>query len=206
MHTSQPDTIVRVACLAEGVKAEEEFEKTGKVPDPNSTDNAEFKIILRLLAEGLKTNPTRFRKMAAKLVRFSHVNCKIVQSTTGLAHQLNRALPPPIRLVCLRRPPPVSSACTRCRRLAPSSSRRSTSTTLSPSARRAQSSHSRPPDPTFSGPPCYSAPQHPGWCPVLAKSSLTAFLLSGCGVPLSASVRQPLRLPPLPAGRHHARD
>lgn len=32
--------------MHEGVKAEKEFEATGKLPDPNSTDNAEFKIVL----------------------------------------------------------------------------------------------------------------------------------------------------------------
>ena len=42
---------------AEGFKAEEEFAKSGKVPDPASTDNAEFKIVLRIIADGLKKNP-----------------------------------------------------------------------------------------------------------------------------------------------------
>ncbi|KAL9275091.1 Adenosylhomocysteinase-like protein [Drosera capensis] len=33
----------------EGVKAEEEYEKSGKLPDPSSTDNAEFQILLTLI-------------------------------------------------------------------------------------------------------------------------------------------------------------
>lgn len=42
---------------AEGVKAEEAFEKDGTKPDPNSTDNPEFKIVLGLIRDGLEKNP-----------------------------------------------------------------------------------------------------------------------------------------------------
>jgi len=35
--------------IHEGVKAEAEFKKTGKLPDPASTDNAEFKCVLNIL-------------------------------------------------------------------------------------------------------------------------------------------------------------
>lgn len=33
-----------LACLAEGVKAEEAYEKDGSLPDPASTDNPEFQV------------------------------------------------------------------------------------------------------------------------------------------------------------------
>ena len=39
--------------IHEGVKAERHFEKTGELPDPASTDNAEFKEVLRILRQGL---------------------------------------------------------------------------------------------------------------------------------------------------------
>ncbi|GKC28014.1 ATP-dependent helicase BRM [Tanacetum coccineum] len=38
--------------IHEGVKAEEEFVKTRKVPYPSSTDNAEFQIVLSIIKEG----------------------------------------------------------------------------------------------------------------------------------------------------------
>ncbi|KAL7204757.1 hypothetical protein ACSBR2_017794 [Camellia fascicularis] len=46
-----PDLIVddggdATLLIHEGVKAEEDFEKSGKAPDPSSTDNAEFQIVL----------------------------------------------------------------------------------------------------------------------------------------------------------------
>ncbi|GKA77414.1 ATP-dependent helicase BRM-like protein [Tanacetum coccineum] len=40
--------------IHEGVKAEEEFAKTRKVPYPSSTDNAEFQIVLSIIKEGSK--------------------------------------------------------------------------------------------------------------------------------------------------------
>ena len=48
------------------------------MPDPNSTDNAEFKIVLKLIADGLKTNPNRYHDMVAKLVGVSE------ETTTGV--------------------------------------------------------------------------------------------------------------------------
>jgi adenosylhomocysteinase len=58
-----------------------EFEKAGKVPSPDTTDNKEYKEILKLLAHCLKQNPTRWHKAAEK--------CKGVseETTTGV-HRL----------------------------------------------------------------------------------------------------------------------
>ena len=64
--------------LAEGFKAEEEFAKSGAVPDPASTNNAEFKIVLRLIADGLKVDPQRYHNMVKGLVGVSE------ETTTGV--------------------------------------------------------------------------------------------------------------------------
>ncbi len=44
---------VTISTPAEGVKAEEAYEKDGTLPDPASTDNPEFQIVLRLIRDGL---------------------------------------------------------------------------------------------------------------------------------------------------------
>ncbi|KAI7997661.1 Adenosylhomocysteinase [Camellia lanceoleosa] len=64
--------------IHEGVKAEEEFEKCGKVPDPSSTDNAEFQIMLSIIRGGLKIDPKRYHKMKQRLVGVSE------ETTTGV--------------------------------------------------------------------------------------------------------------------------
>ncbi|KAK9159867.1 hypothetical protein Syun_006208 [Stephania yunnanensis] len=58
--------------------AEEEFAKSGKVPDPNSTDNAEFQIVLTIIRDGLKTDPKKYHKMKERLVGVSE------ETTTGV--------------------------------------------------------------------------------------------------------------------------
>ena len=55
-HPAHPAPCV----LAEGVKAEEAFEKDGSKPDPNSTDNPEFQIVLRLIRDGLESTPRKW--------------------------------------------------------------------------------------------------------------------------------------------------
>merc|ERR550532_1926600 len=67
--------------IHEGVKAEAAFKKDGTVPDPSSTDDAEFKIVLRLLSNTLKTKPDMWTKMAAKIHGVSE------ETTTGV-HRL----------------------------------------------------------------------------------------------------------------------
>uniref|UniRef100_A0A7N2LHF3 Adenosylhomocysteinase n=1 Tax=Quercus lobata TaxID=97700 RepID=A0A7N2LHF3_QUELO len=54
--------------IPEGVKAEELFEKNGTLPDPASTDNAKFQIVLTIIRDGLKTDPKRYHKMKQRLV------------------------------------------------------------------------------------------------------------------------------------------
>ncbi|KAK7244061.1 hypothetical protein RIF29_38879 [Crotalaria pallida] len=48
--------------LHEGVKAEEIYEKTGEFPDPNSTDNAEFKIVLSIIRVSILNSRMRVAK------------------------------------------------------------------------------------------------------------------------------------------------
>merc|ERR1711903_330554 len=64
-----------------GKEFEEKHAKDGSLPDPNSTDNAEFKCILQLLKDSIPADKTKYTRMAAK--------CKGVseETTTGV-HRL----------------------------------------------------------------------------------------------------------------------
>jgi adenosylhomocysteinase len=42
-----------------------EYEKAGEVPDPTEASNAELAIVLGLLQRSLKTEPTKWTRMAA---------------------------------------------------------------------------------------------------------------------------------------------
>src|SRR3954454_7516178 len=44
-----------------------EFEKSGEVPDPTSASNEEFAIVLGLLARSLRTDPTKWTRMASAI-------------------------------------------------------------------------------------------------------------------------------------------
>ncbi|KAF7134928.1 hypothetical protein RHSIM_Rhsim08G0182800 [Rhododendron simsii] len=78
-----PDLIVddggdATLLIHEGVKAEEEYERSGKIPDPNSTNNAEFKLALGLIRDSLKADSKRYHKMKERLVGVSE------ETTTGV--------------------------------------------------------------------------------------------------------------------------
>ncbi|KAH0450726.1 hypothetical protein IEQ34_021418 [Dendrobium chrysotoxum] len=78
-----PDLIVddggdATLLIHEGVKAEEEYEKTGKLPDPASTDNAEFQLVLGLIRDSIKVDPKKYSKMKERLVGVSE------ETTTGV--------------------------------------------------------------------------------------------------------------------------
>ena len=64
--------------IHEGVKAEAAFAKDGSKPDPDSTENPEFKIVLRLIRDGLAKNPQKWTKMAKQIVGVSE------ETTTGV--------------------------------------------------------------------------------------------------------------------------
>merc|ERR1711972_1275951 len=67
--------------IHKGKEYEEKFAKDGSLPDPSSTDNAEFKCILQLLRDSIPADKTKYTRMAAK--------CKGVseETTTGV-HRL----------------------------------------------------------------------------------------------------------------------
>jgi len=67
--------------IHKGKEFEEKYAKDGSLPDPNSTDNAEFKCILQLLKDSIPKDKTKYTRMAAK--------CKGVseETTTGV-HRL----------------------------------------------------------------------------------------------------------------------
>jgi len=67
--------------IHKGKEYEAKFAKDGSLPDPGSTENAEFKCILSLLKESIPQDKTKYTRMAAK--------CKGVseETTTGV-HRL----------------------------------------------------------------------------------------------------------------------
>jgi len=67
--------------IHEGVKAEKIYAETKVLPDPTSTTNAEFKIVLAIIARELPKNPTKWTKLAARMVGVSE------ETTTGV-HRL----------------------------------------------------------------------------------------------------------------------
>merc|ERR1712216_105836 len=67
--------------IHKGKELEAEFAKTGKLPDPSTTSNPEFKCVLGLLKQSIQKDATKFTRMAAA--------CKGVseETTTGV-HRL----------------------------------------------------------------------------------------------------------------------
>jgi len=67
--------------IHKGKEFEEKFAKDGSLPDPTTTDNAEFKVILQLLKDSIPQDKTKYTRMAAL--------CKGVseETTTGV-HRL----------------------------------------------------------------------------------------------------------------------
>ncbi len=64
--------------IMEGIKAEQAFEKDGTLPDPSSTSNSEFKVVLSVLREKLQEDPTFWTRMAPYLKGISE------ETTTGV--------------------------------------------------------------------------------------------------------------------------
>lgn len=63
---------------AEGVKAEAAYAKDKTLPDPTSTDNPEFQIVLTIIKEGLPKNPNRWTAMSKEMEGVSE------ETTTGV--------------------------------------------------------------------------------------------------------------------------
>ncbi|GFS39859.1 S-adenosyl-L-homocysteine hydrolase [Actinidia rufa] len=64
--------------IHEGVKAEEEYERSGTLPDPASTENTEFRIVLGLIRGSIVVDPRKYRKIKERLVGVSE------ETTTGV--------------------------------------------------------------------------------------------------------------------------
>ncbi|GKV02248.1 hypothetical protein SLEP1_g14705 [Rubroshorea leprosula] len=78
-----PDLIVddggdATLLIHEGVKAKEINEKTGQLPDPSSTDNRRFHIVLTIIRDNRKVDLKKYTKMKERLVGVSE------ETTTGV--------------------------------------------------------------------------------------------------------------------------
>ncbi|CAN6487269.1 unnamed protein product [Victoria cruziana] len=78
-----PDLIVddggdATLLIHEGVKAEEEYARSGKLPVPASTTNQEFQIVLTIIRDSIKTDPMKYHRMKEGLVGVSE------ETTTGV--------------------------------------------------------------------------------------------------------------------------
>jgi len=87
-----PDLIVddggdMTLLVHKGVEYEAAYEKTGALPDAGSTDDAEMKIVLALLAREIPKDPKRFTTMANRIVGVSE------ETTTGVhrLYQMSKA-------------------------------------------------------------------------------------------------------------------
>lgn len=67
--------------IHEGVKAEKEYEATRALPDPSKASNAEMKVVFGLLRETIKSDPTKWQRMAKCVKGVSE------ETTTGV-HRL----------------------------------------------------------------------------------------------------------------------
>merc|ERR1712037_587017 len=68
-----------------GKKFEEAFAKDGSLPDPASTDNAEFKCVLATIKGSIQKDPKRFTKMVARMIGVSE------ETTTGVHRLISMA-------------------------------------------------------------------------------------------------------------------
>jgi len=64
--------------IHEGVKAEAAFKANGTLPDPTSTENPEFKIVLTIVKETISKDPMHWHKFCANFVGVSE------ETTTGV--------------------------------------------------------------------------------------------------------------------------
>merc|ERR1712087_201112 len=85
-----PDQIVddggdATLLLHEGKKFEDAYAKDKTLPDPASTDNAEFKCVLTIIKNSIATNPKKFNKWVNDMVGVSE------ETTTGVHRLISMA-------------------------------------------------------------------------------------------------------------------
>ena len=66
-----------------GKEFEEKYVKDGTLPDPVSTDNAEFKCILQLLKDSIPADKTKYTRMATSC-------CGVSEETMTGVHRLKQ--------------------------------------------------------------------------------------------------------------------
>merc|ERR1712118_203815 len=71
--------------LHEGKKFEDAHAKDGSLPDPNSTDNAEFKCVLATIKASIASDKQRFNKWVNDMVGVSE------ETTTGVHRLISMA-------------------------------------------------------------------------------------------------------------------
>jgi S-adenosylhomocysteine hydrolase len=71
-------TILLAVVTTEGVKFEAEYAANKTLPDPSTTDNVEYKIVLSILKESIPKRPQFFTAMANNIVGVSE------ETTTGV--------------------------------------------------------------------------------------------------------------------------
>jgi len=85
-----PDQIVddggdATLLLHEGKKYEDQYAIDKSLPDPSSTDNAEFKCVLSTIKESIGKDPMRFNKMVTRMIGVSE------ETTTGVHRLISMA-------------------------------------------------------------------------------------------------------------------
>lgn len=71
--------------IHEGVKAEKEYEEHKRLPEPEKASNAEMRAVKSLLRETIKSDPSKWRRMAAAVKGVSE------ETTTGVHRLLHMA-------------------------------------------------------------------------------------------------------------------
>merc|ERR1712070_1080841 len=71
--------------LHEGKKYEDQYAKDKSLPDPASTDNAEFKCVLATIRDSIGRDPMRFNKMVARMIGVSEETTTGVHRLMGMA-------------------------------------------------------------------------------------------------------------------------
>ena len=66
-----------------GVEAEKVYRETGALPDVESIDDAELKIVMTIISRGLAENPNKWTQVADRIIGVSE------ETTTGV-HRLYR--------------------------------------------------------------------------------------------------------------------
>lgn len=76
--------------IHEGVRIEEEHERSGRLPDLTSADNERSRLMIQVIRDGIKVDPRRFRKIKEGLVGVSELTSSGIRRLYQL--QQNKSL------------------------------------------------------------------------------------------------------------------